>query len=181
MRSGDEPGHARSPLRLRFGLAGFGLIAALIAAVVVHTVAPAPVVAGFVAIAVLAGVDLVVVGRHLRRGPHFQPGPQVPPYRPVEPPPRPNEPKVPVSERTRMRRYFAIMISCLMLIVLAWFWVRLYSTTAAIVMSMVAAVLPPIAVIVANFGVQFPSEQTGSRAPGEPREPPGAGRPDQAG
>src|SRR5262245_20216333 len=58
------------------------------------------------------------------------------------------------SERARVRRYFTLMITCLLLISLAWFWVRLYSTTAAVVMSMIAAVLPPIAVIVANFGVQ---------------------------
>jgi hypothetical protein len=57
-----------------------------------------------------------------------------------------------------MRRYLTLMAVCLVLIAVAWFWVRLYSTTAAVAMSMVAAVLPPIAVIVANFGVQLPSE-----------------------
>ena len=41
---------------------------------------------------------------------------------------------------------------CLVLIVLAWNVVRLWSTTAAVVMSVVAAVLPPIAAIVANWG-----------------------------
>ncbi len=64
----------------------------------------------------------------------------------------------PVGERTRIRRYLAIMGTCLLLITLAWTWVRLYSTTAAVVMSMIAAVLPPIAVIVANFGVELPEE-----------------------
>jgi hypothetical protein len=39
---------------------------------------------------------------------------------------------------------------CLLLIVLAWNVVRLYSTTAAVVMSLVAAVIPPVAAIVAN-------------------------------
>ena len=58
-----------------------------------------------------------------------------------------------LSERqaTRKRRYFAIMGLCLVLILLAWNVVRLYSTTAAVVMSAVAAVLPPIAAIVANW------------------------------
>lgn len=58
-----------------------------------------------------------------------------------------------LSERqtTRKRWYFAIMGLCLVLIVLAWNVVRLYSTTAAVVMSAVSAVLPPIAAIVANW------------------------------
>jgi hypothetical protein len=60
----------------------------------------------------------------------------------------------PQSERLRRRQrwYFALMGVCLLLIVLAWNLVRLWSTTAAVVMSVVAAVLPPIAVIVANWG-----------------------------
>jgi amino acid permease len=60
----------------------------------------------------------------------------------------------PQSQRVRRRQrwYFAIMGCCLLLIVLAWNLVRLWSTTAAVAMSVVAAVLPPIAVIVANWG-----------------------------
>ena len=60
----------------------------------------------------------------------------------------------PQSQRLRRRQrwYFAIMGVCLLLIMLAWNLVRLWSTTAAVVMSVVAAVLPPIAVIVANWG-----------------------------
>jgi Protein of unknown function (DUF3099) len=41
---------------------------------------------------------------------------------------------------------------CVALVVLAWWVVRLYSVTAAIVMSVVALVIPPIAVMVANAG-----------------------------
>lgn len=57
------------------------------------------------------------------------------------------------SERLhrRQRWYFALMGLCLLLIVLAWNVVRLWSTTAAVAMSAVAAVIPPIAVIVANW------------------------------
>jgi Flp pilus assembly protein TadB len=60
----------------------------------------------------------------------------------------------PQSERLRRRQrwYFALMGVCLVLILLAWNLVRLWSTTAAVVMSVVAAVLPPIAVIIANWG-----------------------------
>jgi len=54
-------------------------------------------------------------------------------------------------QRTRKRWYFALMGLCLALILLAWNVVRLFSTTAAVVMSVVAAVLPPVAAIVANW------------------------------
>ncbi|QCX27865.1 DUF3099 domain-containing protein [Nocardioides jishulii] len=58
------------------------------------------------------------------------------------------------SERLRRRRrwYFALMGTCLLLIVLAWNLVRLWSTQAAVGMSVVAALLPPVAVIIANWG-----------------------------
>src|SRR4051794_10853061 len=171
MRSGDEPRHARSPLGLRLGLAGFGLITALVGAWVVHSVAPTWVVLLFLAIALVAAVDLVAVRRQIRRGPHFQPGPDVPPYHPVEPERPIRRRREPTTERTRMRRYLALMVVCLTLIVLAWFWVRFYSTTIAVAMSMVAAVLPPIAVIVANFGVRLPDEPSGP--PGRPPSPRG--------
>jgi hypothetical protein len=38
------------------------------------------------------------------------------------------------------------------LVVVAWAVVRLYSVTAAIIMSVAAGVIPPIAAIVANAG-----------------------------
>ena len=53
---------------------------------------------------------------------------------------------------TRKRAYFMMMGVCVALIVLAWWVVRLYSVTAAVVMSVVALVIPPIAVMVANAG-----------------------------
>jgi Flp pilus assembly protein TadB len=58
------------------------------------------------------------------------------------------------SDRLRRRRrwYFVLMGICLALIVLAWNVVRLWSTTAAVAMSVVAAVLPPVAVLIANWG-----------------------------
>lgn len=48
--------------------------------------------------------------------------------------------------------YVLLMGSCVTLIILAWFVVRLFSIPAAVAMSAVAAVLPPAAVIVANWG-----------------------------
>lgn len=44
------------------------------------------------------------------------------------------------------------MGTCLTLIVLAWTVVRLWSTAAAAIMSLVAMAIPPIAAIVANAG-----------------------------
>jgi hypothetical protein len=60
----------------------------------------------------------------------------------------------PQSERLRRRQrwYFALMGACLLLILLAWNLVRLWSTTAAVAMSVVAAVLPAIAVVIASWG-----------------------------
>ncbi len=53
---------------------------------------------------------------------------------------------------TRNRAYFLLMGLCLTLVIVSWTIVRLYSVTAAVVISVVAMVIPPIAVIVANAG-----------------------------
>jgi hypothetical protein len=50
----------------------------------------------------------------------------------------------------RKRLYFILMGSCISLILVAWFVVRFYSTTAAIIMSVVAMVIPPVAAMVGN-------------------------------
>ncbi len=52
----------------------------------------------------------------------------------------------------RKKAYFWLMGTCIVLILLAWNVVRLWSTTAAVVMSVIAAVIPPIAVVVGNRG-----------------------------
>ena len=52
----------------------------------------------------------------------------------------------------RDRAYFALMGVCLALFILAWAVVRIYSVTAAVVMSAVALAIPPVAAIVANAG-----------------------------
>ncbi|MGH3473032.1 MAG: DUF3099 domain-containing protein [Nocardioidaceae bacterium] len=51
---------------------------------------------------------------------------------------------------TRQTRYFVLMGTCLTLIIVAWFAVRFVSVTAALIMSAVAMVIPPFAVIVGN-------------------------------
>lgn len=59
---------------------------------------------------------------------------------------------LPFSERQRRRRrtYFILMAVCLTLVVLAWGWVRLWSTGLAVAMSVVAGLIPPVAAFLAN-------------------------------
>ncbi len=157
MRTGSEPSQARSPLRMRLVLAVFGLLSA-IAGIAVFAAAREPGwELGFAALGVVALVNAFVVVRHIRQGPHYQPGRDVPPYRPVESGHDPGagdgrpERRPPTLE-ARKRWYFLLMGVCLSLFVLAWAWVRLFSPTAAVVMSIVASVIPPIAAIVGNAG-----------------------------
>ncbi len=51
---------------------------------------------------------------------------------------------------SRRATYFWLMGTCAVLIILAWNLVRLWSVPAAVIMSAIAAPLPPIAVILAN-------------------------------
>jgi cell division protein FtsW (lipid II flippase) len=53
---------------------------------------------------------------------------------------------------TRKQGYFVLMGLCLTLFVLAWTIVRTVSTTWAVIMSVAAVVILPIAAMVANAG-----------------------------
>ena len=153
-RTGDEPVHARSALGLRLGLTLAGFACWAVAAVVMLVIGEPVVAAVFGAVALLAAVNAAVVIHRIRQGPHWQPGRTTPPYRPVpeDRPARDRPPRPPVDEGTRARRYLIIMGVCLGLLVLAWGVVRLWSVPAAVVMSLIAMVLPPIAAVVANAG-----------------------------
>ena len=63
-------------------------------------------------------------------------------------------PDQPLGEppQPRKRLYFVMMGICIGLILLAWNVVRFWSIPAAIAMSVVAAVIPPAAAVVANWG-----------------------------
>ncbi|MFL6022376.1 MAG: hypothetical protein ACJ72O_03480 [Marmoricola sp.] len=50
------------------------------------------------------------------------------------------------------------MGSCIVLILLAWNVVRFWSIPVAVAMSVVAAVIPPVAAIVGNWGAMRDSE-----------------------
>ncbi len=56
----------------------------------------------------------------------------------------------PEPPRTDKRRYFVLMGVCIALFVLSWAVVDRYSVLAAVIMSAVALVIPPLAAIVAN-------------------------------
>jgi hypothetical protein len=58
----------------------------------------------------------------------------------------------PLGLPARKRAYFILMGTCLVLIVLAWTLIWRFSVTAAVVMSAVALVVPPVAAVVANSG-----------------------------
>ncbi|MDQ0796962.1 hypothetical protein QFZ58_005450 [Streptomyces sp. B1I3] len=84
MRTGSEPATARSPLRMRLWLsvwgmawAAFGLAAFLVAGRVGWATA-----CGVLLLVALTDCCLVV--RHIRQGPHYQPGRDIPPYEPDE-------------------------------------------------------------------------------------------------
>ena len=52
----------------------------------------------------------------------------------------------------RSRAYFVLMGGCIVAVALAWTVVRLFSVTAAIVISVAAGLVPPVAAMVANAG-----------------------------
>jgi Family of unknown function (DUF6343)/Protein of unknown function (DUF3099) len=165
MRTGDEPSHARSPLRARLALAGFGLVFALIAAGVLAGMGHTGVALAFVAVAVLAVVDIAVVVAHLRQGPHYQPGPDVPPYRPLPAERRTAPRRESPSASTRQRRYLLLMGTCLGLLLVSWVFVRLISVPAAVVLTLIAMVIPPFAALVGNvnpFGTRPNRDATDS-------------------
>lgn len=170
IRSGDEPVHARSPLQLRLVLAVFGVVWS-VAGVIVFVLADAPILAaGFAVVAVIAVVDSAVVVRHIREGPHYQPGPDVPPYHPADPPPRSGQSRPRITPAKRLHRYLALMCACLVLLVLAWSWVRLFSTGLVIGMTLVAMVIPPLAAVVANAGALDGQERARHREHGHPSD-----------
>jgi hypothetical protein len=155
MRSGEEPDHARSPLRMRLILATTGLLSWTAGAVVLLVRHDAIWALAFGVGACLAMVNIAVVLTRIRAGAHWQPGPAVPPYRPLEP--APGTPAAPrplrrQPQRVRVRRYLLIMSASLVLLLTAWGWVWRISMPAAETMSLLAMVLLPVAAFVANAG-----------------------------
>ncbi len=61
-----------------------------------------------------------------------------------------NDSPGPQPSRRDKRLYFVLMATCIGLFVLSWAVLDRYSTTAAVAVSVVALVIPPVAVIIAN-------------------------------
>ncbi|MGW5731923.1 MULTISPECIES: DUF6343 family protein [Streptomyces] len=82
VRTGSEPVTARSPLRMRFWLGVWGLIWATFGTVAFALVGRPAWAAACGVLWLIVTADLAMVLRHLRQGPHYQPGRDVPPYEP---------------------------------------------------------------------------------------------------
>ncbi|MDX2677685.1 MULTISPECIES: DUF6343 family protein [Streptomyces] len=84
MRTGSEPTTARSALRMRLWLSLWGLAWAIFGTAA-FTLAGRPGWAAACGVLWLViTVDLTMIVRHIRQGPHYQPGRDIPPYRPPE-------------------------------------------------------------------------------------------------
>ncbi|GAA2727579.1 DUF6343 family protein [Streptomyces nogalater] len=93
MRTGSEPATARSALRARFWLSVWGLGWTALGTVAFALAGRPGWAAVCGALCLVAAVDLAVIVRHMRQGPHYQPGRDVPPYQPPEDgPPYPGPP-----------------------------------------------------------------------------------------
>ncbi|MER7043360.1 DUF6343 family protein [Streptomyces jumonjinensis] len=89
MRTGSEPVTARSALRMRFWLTVWGLLWTS-AGTVAFALSDHPGWAALCgALLLIVLVDMAVVLHHIHQGPHYQPGPDIPPYEPVRNRPRP--------------------------------------------------------------------------------------------
>ncbi|NEY35053.1 hypothetical protein GTU99_23180 [Streptomyces sp. PRKS01-65] len=87
MRTGSEPVTARSALRARLWLCAWGVVWTVFGTVAFVLVGRPGWAAACGALWLVITVDLLLVVRHLRQGPHWQPGRDVPPYRPPHGPP----------------------------------------------------------------------------------------------
>ncbi|MGW9438324.1 DUF6343 family protein [Streptomyces sp. NPDC055607] len=82
MRTGSEPVTARSPLRMRFWLSVWGLLWAAFGTVAFALVGRPGWAAACGVLFLVVLVDLALVVRRMRQGPHWQPGRGIPPYDP---------------------------------------------------------------------------------------------------
>lgn len=83
-RTGDEPAHARSPLRMRFWLALWGLLWMIAGTIGFAAIGYPGWAAACAALGAATAIDLMLVIRHIRQGPHYQPGREIPPYHPLK-------------------------------------------------------------------------------------------------
>lgn len=84
MRTGSEPTTARSALRARLWLSVWGLVWAMFGTAAFTLVGRPGWAAACGVLWLVIAVDFTLIVRHLRPGPHYQPGRDVPPYRPPD-------------------------------------------------------------------------------------------------
>lgn len=82
MRTGSEPATARSPLRMRLALALFGLVWGTFGLVAFALTGRVGWTVACGVLVVVTLTDVCVVIHRIRQGPHYQPGPDIPPYEP---------------------------------------------------------------------------------------------------
>ena len=83
MRTGSEPVEARSPLRVRLTLAIWGLVWAVAGTVIFAEIDRIGWAVACGVVMLVAAADIAVVVHRMHQGPHWQPGRDIPPYRPV--------------------------------------------------------------------------------------------------
>lgn len=83
MRTGSEPVEARSPLRFRLTLALWGLAWAIAGTVVFALFGSVGWAVACGVIVLVAAADAALVVHRMHQGAHWQPGRDVPPFRPV--------------------------------------------------------------------------------------------------
>ncbi|MFI5974468.1 DUF6343 family protein [Streptomyces sp. NPDC051452] len=84
MRTGSEPATARSALRARFWLSLWGVLWAIFGMAAFSLTGRAGWAVACGVLWLVATADMVMILRHLRQGPHYQPGRNVPPYSPPD-------------------------------------------------------------------------------------------------
>ncbi|MDT9694577.1 DUF6343 family protein [Streptomyces sp. P17] len=84
MRTGSEPTTARSALRTRFWLSVWGLVWAVFGTVAFALAGRTGWAVACGVLALVVAVDMFFIVRHIRQGPHYQPGRDVPPYNPPD-------------------------------------------------------------------------------------------------
>jgi hypothetical protein len=94
MRTGNEPVTARSPLRARFWLSMWGLVWAVFGTAAFALAGRPGWAAACGVLGLVVTADMIMIVRHIRQGPHYQPGRNIPPYRPPDVgPPYPRPPR----------------------------------------------------------------------------------------
>jgi hypothetical protein len=84
MRTGSEPATARSALRARLWLCVWGLVWAVFGTAAFALVGRPGWAAACGVLLLVVSAVMAMVLRHIRQGPHYQPGRDVPPYPPPD-------------------------------------------------------------------------------------------------